>query len=139
QLDKLEYQKEMRNTLQNQPNLDVKQGEVIKILTNEEKNKALGVVTKTGAQYLAKAVIITSGTYLEGKVIIGDVAFSGGPNGQQAAHGLSQNLREPGLQLGRFKTGTPARVDRRTIDFAKMTVQPGDADTHLTFSFMTDT
>jgi len=135
QSDKSLYSTNMIMTLENQQNLHVKQGEVVEITTDDDK--VTGVITKTGAKYDAQAVIITSGTYLRGKIIIGNVQYSGGPNNQFHAEGLDDSLRKLGFKLGRFKTGTPARVDSRTIDFSKMEEQPGD-EGPLKFSFMTE-
>jgi len=133
QVDKKQYQIEMTDTLEEQENLDIKQAVVERILVSGER--VTGVVTHTGAVFKAKAVVITTGTYLKGRIIVGDVAYQGGPNGQHAAMGLSDSLKELGFQLGRFKTGTPPRVDRRTVDFSKMIIQPGD-DVPLNFSFL---
>ncbi|HEX3032129.1 MAG TPA: tRNA uridine-5-carboxymethylaminomethyl(34) synthesis enzyme MnmG [Bacillota bacterium] len=133
QSDKKQYQLEMIRTLENQPNLDVKQALVEGL--EIQNGRVQGVVTNTGAVFEARAVVITSGTYLNGKIILGDVAYQGGPNGQFAAMGLSGCLREYGLELARFKTGTPPRVDRRTVNFEKMSIQPGDEETH-NFSFI---
>lgn len=135
QADKKEYQTLMTKTLQNQQNLDVKQALVEELIV--EDNQVKGILTQNGARYTAKAVILTTGTYLKGKIIIGDVGFSGGPNGQHAAMNLSDNLRQLGLRVVRFKTGTPARVDKRTLDFSKMLEQPGDKK-DLFFSFLTE-
>jgi tRNA uridine 5-carboxymethylaminomethyl modification enzyme len=135
QADKIMYQKEMTKTLQSQENLDVKQAMVEKIVVMNKKVK--GVITQTGAFFEAKAVILTTGTYLKGKIIIGDFNYSAGPNGLQSSINLSSNLEELGLKLLRFKTGTPARVDKRTIDFSKMIEQPGD-NNNLFFSFMSE-
>mgnify|MGYP000353822749 CR=1 FL=1 len=126
QADKKRYHLEMKRRLEEEENLDVKQGVVDRILV--EGDRVVGVETKTGMRYEAKAVIITSGVYLEGRVIVGDVAFESGPNGQLPAHGLSGNLRELGLRLGRFKTGTPPRVHRDSLDFSKMIRQDGSAE-----------
>ncbi|MGB9803913.1 tRNA uridine-5-carboxymethylaminomethyl(34) synthesis enzyme MnmG [Desulfofundulus sp.] len=133
QADKKRYQWSMKKVLESQERLDVKQVLVERLLVRG--NRVEGVVGTTGAKFLAPVVILTTGTYLNGRIIIGDLAYSGGPNGQFAAVGLSDSLRELGLELGRFKTGTPARVDRRTIDFSKLTIQPGD-DRLLNFSFV---
>lgn len=133
QSDKKWYQQEMINTLENQANLDVKQALVERLVINGRR--VSGVVTNTGAMFLAAAVIITTGTYLKGRIIIGDIAYQGGPNGQFAAVGLSGNLLELGVELARFKTGTPPRVDRRTVDFSKMIIQPGDEEIR-NFSFI---
>ncbi len=133
QADKKRYQWSMKRVLESQERLDVKQVLVERLLVRG--NRVEGVVGSTGARFLAPVVILTTGTYLNGRIIIGDLAYTGGPNGQFAAVGLSDSLRGLGLELGRFKTGTPARVDRRTIDFSKMTIQPGD-DRLLNFSFI---
>lgn len=134
QADKRLYQLEMKKTLEKEPNLDVKQVLVEKLLV--EGNRVVGVVGNTGAKFLAKAVIITSGTFLRGRIIIGDVNYEGGPSGQFPAKNLSESLKNLGLQLGRFKTGTPARVHRKSIDFSKMIIQPGDEEPY-NFSFIT--
>jgi len=133
QADKNKYQLLMKKTLESQENLDVKQLLVEEILV--KNGRVTGVVTHIGAEFSAKAVVVTTGTYLKGRIIIGNVHFPGGPNGQFPSVNLSDNLRNLGLQLGRFKTGTPARVDRRTVDFSKMTIQPGDEELH-NFSFI---
>lgn len=132
QADKYEYQLEMTKTLQTQENLAVKQMIVDKLIVEDGMVK--GVVGQTGATYLAKAVILATGTYLRGKVIIGEYSEECGPNGQRSAKLLSGNMQELGLKVLRFKTGTPARVDRRTVDFSKMSRQ--DGEDHLQFSFM---
>ncbi|MHB1126776.1 MAG: tRNA uridine-5-carboxymethylaminomethyl(34) synthesis enzyme MnmG [Bacillota bacterium] len=125
QVDKNAYQREMTKVLQEQQNLDVKQTVVEKLLV--EGGRAVGIVTRTGAIYRSLTVVITTGTFLRGRIIIGDVHYSGGPNGQFPAMGLAESLKEVGLDLGRFKTGTPPRVDQRSLDFGKMIEQPGDA------------
>ena len=132
QADKYEYQLEMTKTLQTQENLAVKQMIVDRLIV--ENGVVKGVVGQTGATYLAKAVILATGTYLRGKVIIGEYSEECGPNGQRSAKLLSGNMQELGLKVLRFKTGTPARVDRRTVDFSKMSRQDGEDD--LKFSFM---
>jgi len=132
QADKWLYQREMINTLEKEPNLAVKQATVVDIIV--KNNQVQGVVTQTGAVFYSQAVILTTGTYLVGKVIIGDVNFTGGPNGQFAALELSDNLRNVGLQLGRFKTGTPMRIDKRTIDFSNLSEQPGDSSLYFSFT-----
>ncbi len=132
QADKYEYQLEMTKTLQTQDNLAVKQMIVDKLIVEDGVVK--GVVGQTGATYLAKAVILATGTYLRGKVIIGEYSEECGPNGQRSAKLLSGNMQELGLKVLRFKTGTPARVDRRTVDFSKMSRQ--DGDDNLQFSFL---
>lgn len=135
QTDKKAYQAFMKQTLEQQENLDVKQAEVVRLLV--DNGSVGGVVTHTGAIYRAKAVVLTTGVYLNGRVIIGEVSYSSGPNGMFPATRLSADLQRLGIRLQRFKTGTPARVDRRSIDFSKMTVQKGD-EPPVPFSFMTD-
>lgn len=135
QCDKKRYQNNMKQVLEEQENLTVKQLLVEELIT--KNGKIAGVTTHTGAEYHSPTVIITSGTYLKGKIIIGDVQFEGGPNGQFASTTLSSSLKDLGLELKRFKTGTPARIDRRTIDFSKMVEQPGDKKVH-NFSFMSE-
>ncbi|MBS4024944.1 MAG: tRNA uridine-5-carboxymethylaminomethyl(34) synthesis enzyme MnmG [Clostridia bacterium] len=132
QADKKGYQQEMTLALEKQNNLDVKQALVEELIV--EDNVIKGVVTTTGATYFCHAVIITSGTYLKGKIILGDVTYPGGPNGQLAAANLGDSLRKLGLELGRFKTGTPPRIDSRTVDYKRTTIQPGD-EGGLRFSF----
>lgn len=134
QADKYEYQVEMTKTLQTQDNLAVKQMIVDRLVVEDGVVK--GVVGQTGATYLAKAVILATGTYLKGRVIIGEYSEECGPNGQRSAKLLSGNMKDLGLKVVRFKTGTPARVDRRTVDFSKMSRQDGEDE--LFFSFMTD-
>jgi tRNA uridine 5-carboxymethylaminomethyl modification enzyme len=135
QADKQLYQTTMKHTLEKQPNLDVKQALIEHILV--ENGKVTGIVTELGELYGAKCIVIATGTYLRGKVILGDINYSGGPAGQRSAEKLSEGLRNLGISLMRFKTGTPARVDARTVDTSKMTIQPGDDVTH-NFSFMSD-
>ena len=135
QSDRRAYQQVMKHTLELTENLDLKQAEVTSLLI--ENNQVLGVVTHTGAFYPAKCVVIASGTYLKGKIIIGDTAYAGGPDGTRAAEGLSASLLACGVQLMRFKTGTPARVNRSTVDFSKMQRQDGD-ETITPFSFETE-
>jgi len=126
QTDKRLYQEGMRRTVEGQPLLDLKQAMVEKIIV--DGGSARGVVTRTGARFLAPAVIVTTGTYLRSRVLVGETSFESGPNGQFPAVGLAANLRENGFELGRFKTGTPPRIDRRTLDFSRMTPQHGDED-----------
>lgn len=133
QADKYQYQVEMTKTLQNQENLAVKQMIVDRLMVEDGVVK--GVVGQTGATYLAKAVILATGTYLKGRVIIGEYSEECGPNGQRSAKLLSGNMKDLGLKVVRFKTGTPARVDKRTIDFSKMSRQDGEEN--LYFSFLT--
>ncbi len=135
QADKKYYQQVMKETLENQDRLDVKQILVNEILVENDKIK--GILTECGEVYYCKCIILASGTYLGGKIIIGDNFYKGGPNGQRAAEKLTQSLLDLGISLMRFKTGTPARVDSRTLDYTKMTIQPGD-DVVRNFSFMTD-
>jgi len=134
QVDRRRYQLEMKNTLENQENLYIRQAEVTELLTDDGNKQVTGVKTHTGAIYNCKAVLLTTGTYLKGKIHIGDVSYSGGPDGLFPANKLSDSLKEKGIQLMRFKTGTPARLNKNTIDFSKMTEQPGD-DVIIPFSF----
>ncbi|MBF7081379.1 tRNA uridine-5-carboxymethylaminomethyl(34) synthesis enzyme MnmG [Desulfallas sp. Bu1-1] len=135
QADKKIYHVNMKWVLENQKNLDIKQVMVEKILVRGDR--VVGVVGQTGAVFEAGAVILTTGTYLRGRIVIGNLAYSGGPSGYFPSINLSASLKELGFTLGRFKTGTPARVDRRSIDFNKMTIQPGDKKL-LNFSFISD-
>jgi tRNA uridine 5-carboxymethylaminomethyl modification enzyme len=135
QVDKKLYQMNMKHTLERQENLDIKQAEIVDILVKD--NKVTGVVTKLGAIYKCKACIITTGTFLKGRVIIGEVDFESGPSGLFPASELSEALKRLGFKLMRFKTGTPPRVDKRSIDFSKMEIQPGD-EVITPFSFMHD-
>ncbi|AGL03976.1 tRNA uridine-5-carboxymethylaminomethyl(34) synthesis enzyme MnmG [Desulfoscipio gibsoniae] len=135
QADKNFYHLNMKWILENQNNLDVKQVMVERILV--QGGRVTGVVGQTGAVFNAHAVIIATGTFLKGRIIIGDIAYSGGPSGNFPSITLSNNLKELGFILGRFKTGTPARVDKRSIDFSKMNIQPGDQKLY-NFSFISD-
>jgi tRNA uridine 5-carboxymethylaminomethyl modification enzyme len=135
QADRREYQKIMKHTLELQENLVLKQAEVVEV--GAEDGHVSYVKTHTGAIFSAKAVVIASGTYLAGRTIVGDVTREGGPDGMFAAVGLSASLRALGLELRRFKTGTPPRVNSRSIDYSRMEVQPGDDDP-LPFSFETE-
>jgi len=134
QADKKLYQLIMKHTLESEPNLDLKQGIVDRILAEDEQVR--GVEIWTGIQYLSQAVIITAGTFLRGLIHIGEVRFQAGRAGEFAAMKLSESLRELGLEMGRFKTGTTARVDKKSIDLSKTTVIPSDEEP-LAFSFMT--
>lgn len=135
QADRRKYQELMKHTLEQQEHLDLKQAMITEIRLDE--TGAVGaVVTQLGAVYPARAVIICSGTYLSSRVITGECHYASGPDGMHAAVGLSDNLRALGLSLRRFKTGTPPRVNRRSIDFSRMEVQPGD-DVPVPFSFTT--
>ncbi len=136
QEDKKLYQENMVWTVENQENLDVKQGAVCRILT--ENGRVSGVLCESGARFTAQAVILTTGTYLRSRIIIGELLFNAGPNNQPAAMHLTDSLKELGLELFRFKTGTPARVDKRSIDFSRTEEQPGSKE-KLAFSFMTKT
>lgn len=126
QADRKMYHIEMKKTLENQENLDLYQAEIIEILVNEDKNKVIGVKTKIGATVYANEIIIATGTYLKGKVIIGDVSYESGPDGVFPANDLSQSLINIGVNLRRFKTGTPARINANIMNFDKMEVQHGD-------------
>lgn len=138
QVDRRHYQLEMKHTLELQENLDIRQAEVVEILTNEAKTKVTGVKTHTGAIFEGKTIILTTGTYLQGRIILGEVSYSGGPDGIFPANKLSASLVDLGITLLRFKTGTPARLNRRSLDFSKMSEQPGD-DLIIPFSFETET
>lgn len=135
QADKKRYQQEMIRTLEDQPNLFLYQVEATQLTT--ENGVITGVVTKNGAQLGARAVILCTGTYLKGRVIIGETSYESGPSGLQPARDLSQSLLDLGIELRRFKTGTPARVHRRSIDFSMMEEQPGDPLVYP-FSFMNE-
>ena len=124
QADRKKYQAEMKHTLEKQENLEVKQAEITEILV--EDNKIKGIKTDLGAIYLVKTVIVATGTYLKGKIFIGEYSKESGPDGVAAANKLSDCLKKMGIELVRFKTGTPARINRRSIDFSKMEVQKGD-------------
>lgn len=134
QSDRKMYHIEMKKTLENQENLDLYQAEIVEIITNEEKNKVIGVKTKIGATVYAKSIVVATGTYLKGKVIIGDVSYESGPDGVFPANDLSQSLINIGIELRRFKTGTPARINANVMDFNKMEVQHGDSKI-IPFSF----
>ena len=134
QADRREYQKIMKHTLELQENLWVKQAEVVDILTRD--GAVSGVVTHTGAVYQVKAAVVATGTYLGGRTIVGEVVRDSGPDGLAAALPLTRRLVELGLSIRRFKTGTPPRVNRRSVDFSKMQLQEGDPDTQP-FSFST--
>lgn len=135
QADKQHYSREMRKTLENTDNLTIRQAEVAELIAEDGKIK--GVKTYSGGTYLAKAVVLATGTYLKARCIYGDVSNYTGPNGLQAANHLSASLEENGIPLRRFKTGTPARVDKRSLDFSKMQEQKGDVPI-VPFSFSTD-
>ena len=132
QADRKQYHVEMKHTLENQENLYVKQGEIINIKVNNGKVEE--ITTSIGATYKVKAVILATGTYLKGKVFIGDTSYESGPDGVAAAKELSTCLKELGIEIVRFKTGTPARINKRSIDFSKMEIQEGDKEIEM-FSF----
>ena len=132
QADRKRYHIEMKHTLEKQENLYVKQAEIVKI--GVENGKVVNVVTQLGAVYNVKAVILATGTYLKGKIFIGETSYESGPDGVFPANQLSKCLKDLGISITRFKTGTPARINRRTIDFSKMEVQEGDKDIEM-FSF----
>lgn len=135
QADKQEYSKEMRITLENTENLTIRQAEVTELCV--ENGKIVGIKTFSGAKYVCKAVILATGTYLKAKCIYGEVSNETGPNGLQAANYLTDSLKSLGIEMYRFKTGTPARVDKRSIDFSKLEEQKGD-EKIVPFSFSTD-
>ncbi|MBQ3543728.1 MAG: tRNA uridine-5-carboxymethylaminomethyl(34) synthesis enzyme MnmG [Lachnospiraceae bacterium] len=135
QADKQDYTREMRNTLENTPNLTIRQAEVSEIIVEDGIIK--GIKTFSGATYRAKAVVLCTGTYLKARCIYGEVSNYTGPNGLQAANYLTDSLKSNGIEIFRFKTGTPARVDKRSIDFSQMEEQKGD-ERVVPFSFSTD-
>ncbi|SFB52995.1 tRNA uridine 5-carboxymethylaminomethyl modification enzyme [Cohnella sp. OV330] len=135
QADKFLYQHAMKETIEREEKLTLRQGMAEELIV--EDGVCRGVVTKTGAEYRAKTVVITTGTYLRGKVIMGELMYESGPNNQQPSVKLSESLRENGLKLVRFKTGTPPRVHKDTIDFSKTEIQPGD-DKPKYFSYETE-
>ena len=134
QADRRKYQQVMKHTLELQESLDLKQAQIVKILT--ENGAVTGVRTQLGAEYAAKAVIIATGTYLDSTVITGESVLSSGPDGMHPSIGLADDLRALGLPLRRFKTGTPPRINRRSVDFSKLELQPGDEKAEP-FSFRT--
>ena len=137
QADKKLYQFTMKETCEKTENLDVKQILITDLLLTEDKKAVRGVLVETGEVYLAPAIIMATGTYLKGRIIVGEHTYSGGPNGQRPAMKFSDSLKAAGIRLMRFKTGTPARVDARTLDYDKMQLQPGDEEAR-NFSFMSD-
>jgi tRNA uridine 5-carboxymethylaminomethyl modification enzyme len=134
QVDKKLYQDRMKRAIENQENLHIKQAKITRIIVENERVK--GVVTSLGAVFECQSVILATGVYLKGKIVIGEISYDGGPNGLFPAAKLSESLEALGIKLMRFKTGTPARIDGKTVDFRKMIEQPGDRDIN-TFSFMT--
>ena len=135
QADRRRYQEYMKHTLEKQENLELKQAQIVSVQT--ENGCVTGVTTRLGARYDAKAAVIATGTFLDSTIIIGESVESSGPDGMHPSLGLADQLRTLGLPLRRFKTGTPPRINRRSIDFSKMELQPGD-DTIEPFSFRTD-
>ena len=135
QADRVKYRTYMKHVLELQKNLYLKQGEIVEITW--ENGAVTGVTTRIGAHYKVRAAIVCTGTYLRGRIIIGDHFHDGGPDGMFAANGLEQFLRDMGLTLMRFKTGTPARVNRRSVDFSGLEVQEGEQDC-IPFSFETE-
>ena len=135
QIDRKTYHREMKQRLENQENLMIKQAEITEVLT--ENGAVSGVVTDTGAEYLVKAVIIASGTYLKGKILMGNYSKESGPDGMFPANKLSESLKGLGITLRRFKTGTPARLHADSLDYSKMEVEKGD-ETIVPFSFETE-
>ena len=135
QADRRKYQTVMKHTLEQQPNLELKQAQITAVLTQD--GQVAGVQTQLGGVYSARAVVLATGTFLDSTIVIGESVLSSGPDGMHASLGLADNLRGLGLPLRRFKTGTPPRVNRRSIDFSKMELQPGDRDPEP-FSFRTE-
>lgn len=135
QTDKFMYQHSMKETIEKEPNLTLRQGMVEELIVEDGVCK--GVITKSGARFTSKVVVLTTGTYLRGKIIMGELYYESGPNNQQPSVKLAENLKELGFELVRFKTGTPPRVNKETIDFDKMTIQPGDENPKF-FSYETE-
>ena len=135
QIDRGKYHLEMKRRLEEQENLFIKQAEIVDIQV--EDGKVCGVVTHTGIEYKAKAVIIASGTYLKGKILIGSYSRESGPDGMFPANELSDNLKKLGIDLRRFKTGTPARIHADSLDYSKMDIEYGD-EKIVPFSFDTE-
>ena len=135
QADRRKYQQYMKHALEKQENLELKQAQIVEILT--ENGAVSGVRTQLGAEYACRACIIASGTYLDSTIITGESVIASGPDGMHPSVGLADNLRKLGLSLRRFKTGTPPRINRRSIDFSQMELQPGD-ETVEPFSFRTE-
>ena len=132
QTDRRRYQMEMKYTLEIQENLDIIQAEIVEII--HENNVVKGLKTHTGAIYNIKTIVITTGTYLKGKIVIGDISYSGGPDGLFPSNKLSDDLKKMGIELLRFKTGTPPRINRKSVDFSKMSEEHGD-EKIVPFSF----
>lgn len=136
QIDRRAYQNEMKHRLELQDNLDVRQAEIVDITLNED-GSVRSVIARSGAEYLCRAAIVSTGTYLKSRIIIGEFSMESGPDGVFPANGLSANLEKLGVELVRFKTGTPSRINRRSIDFSKLEEQKGDDDI-VPFSFETE-
>ena len=136
QADKVIYKKEMLNTLQNQDNLDIKEGLVKELIIKD--NKASGVILETGEEIISKAVILTTGTYLKGAILVGDKKTDGGPHGEKASNYLSPFLKDLGFNILRLKTGTPPRIEKSSVDFSKMQEELGSRE-DITFSYDNDT
>ena len=132
QADRKKYHVQMKHVLEKQENLFVKQAEIVDIIVSNGEIK--GLITHIGAEYEVKTIIVATGTYLKGKIFIGDVSYESGPDGVSAANKLSECLKKNGVELLRFKTGTPARINKKTIDFSKMEIQKGDIEIEM-FSF----
>ena len=135
QADKAAYKARMRRAVENEPNLTLRQGEAARILT--ENGRVTGIVTTTDRTIACRAAVLCCGVYLKSRIIIGDCSWTGGPQGLVCAGPLTQSLVDLGFEVRRFKTGTPARVDGRTVDFSKMEPQEGDEPV-VPFSFLTD-
>ena len=136
QIDRMAYHSYVKHALEQQPNLEIRQAEITGFET--ENGRITALFTKLGAKYSVKTAIICSGTYLNGEIHVGEVSYPGGPDGVAPAHGLQQSFEENGIHLRRFKTGTPSRVHRRSIDFSQLEEQPGDKKV-VPFSFVTET
>jgi len=134
QADKVLYQREMKRVLEKQENLHIQQAMVEELIIEDGEVK--GVITRTGGVFRGNAVILTTGTYLRGEIIIGDIKYSSGPNNMQPSIKLADQLKELGFDIVRFKTGTPPRLNGRTVDYSKMEIQPGD-DVPRAFSYET--
>lgn len=132
QADRKRYHEKMKQTLEKQENLFLKQAEIVDIVVEDGKVKS--VETNMGAIYNVKAIVLCTGTYLKGKIFVGDISYESGPDGVSSAKKLSEALKKNGIELRRFKTGTPARVNKRSIDFSKMEIQEGDREI-IPFSF----
>lgn len=130
QMDRRPYMERMKSVLENQPNLELRQGMATELLTEEVngKHRAIGITSNLGMRYMAKSVVVTAGTSLDSRIIIGDQYYSGGRNGEQPSLSLAQNLRDYGLKSVRWKTGTPPRLDANTIDWDNLEIQPGNLE-----------